>query len=107
MPNAEEIRSWIPWRRLPHLAPRARLRPRDWKHACMAPLGNDRWRAAFTCAEFADYEFTVEGWIDRVETLQQGIAKKAAAGQDVSVDREEAQLLSSVEDRRQAARYGR
>src|SRR5262245_6303610 len=49
---------------------------REWTETAMAPLGNDRWRAAFTCEQFADYEFTVEGWVDRSETLRQGIVKK-------------------------------
>jgi starch synthase (maltosyl-transferring) len=73
----------------------------------MAPLGNDRWRAAFACRRFADYEFTVEGWIDRAETLRQGIAKKEAAGQDASVDRKEARLLTPGADRTGATRYSR
>lgn len=80
---------------------------RDWKQAPMTPLGNDRWRASFPCAEFADYEFTVEGWIDRLGTLRAGIAKKEAAGQDVAIDRKEARLLSAKADREAAVRYRR
>ena len=58
-------------------------RPRGaatWRETAMAPLGNDRWRARFTCAKFTDYEFTVEGWVDRRATWRQGIAKKIAGG---------------------------
>ena len=54
-------------------------RPRGaaaWREAPMEPLGNDRWRAAFTCDEFRDYEFTVEGWIDLRATWLEGIEKK-------------------------------
>ena len=55
-----------------------------WREAPMAPLGNDRWRGSFTAAvEYATYEFTVEGWVDRVATWQYGLDKKIAAGQDV------------------------
>src|SRR5690242_6772797 len=31
-----------------------------WTETPMAPLGNDRWRAAFTVTDYCDYEFTVE-----------------------------------------------
>ena len=84
-----------------------RVGRRDWREAPMTPLGNDRFRARFTCAELADYEFTIEAWIDRVETLRQGIAKKVAAGQDVSLDRQEEAQLSADADRRSATRYAR
>jgi len=80
---------------------------RTWKDARMEPLGNDRWRARFTCAEFADYEFTVEGWVDRLETIRHGIARKKEAGQDVAVDEQEASLLKSGADRAGATRYPR
>ncbi len=42
-----------------------RVGARDWTEARMAPIGNDRWQARFTCSDLADYEFTVEGWTDR------------------------------------------
>jgi starch synthase (maltosyl-transferring) len=80
---------------------------REWKDTRMTPLGNDRWRAAFTCADFADYEFTVEGWVDRIETLRQGIAKKEAAGQDATLDRQEMQQIPAGVDRGVATRYRR
>jgi starch synthase (maltosyl-transferring) len=65
-----------------------------WRETPMEPLGNDRWRASFNLAvEFATYEFTVEGWVDRRATWQQGLDAKIAAGQDVSSERlEEARL---------------
>jgi starch synthase (maltosyl-transferring) len=77
----------------------------DWQEAPMSPLGNDRWRARFTCADFTDYEFTVEGWIDRAGTLRSAIEAKEAAGQDASADREEVSRLSPDADRRVATRY--
>ena len=80
---------------------------REWKDTRMTPLGNDRWRATFTCAAFSDYEFTVEGWVDRIETLRQGIAKKEAAGQDASVDRQELEQTPTGVDRGTATRYRR
>jgi starch synthase (maltosyl-transferring) len=84
-----------------------RCSARDWKEVRMIPLGNDRWRAAFTCGDFADYEYTVQGWIDRGATLRAAIDKKEAAGQDASTDREELRLASPEADRAAATRYGR
>src|SRR5262249_52109330 len=79
----------------------------DWHETPMAPLGNDRWRAAFTCADLGEYEFTVEGWIDRAGTIRQAIAKKTAAGQDAESDLEELGLLPAGGDRATATRYRR
>ena len=50
-----------------------------WRETTMAPLGNDRFRAAFPCAKLVDYEFTVEGWVDRRETWRQAMAQKSMA----------------------------
>ncbi|MGH7767518.1 MAG: alpha-1,4-glucan--maltose-1-phosphate maltosyltransferase, partial [Candidatus Binatia bacterium] len=54
--------------------------------APMAPLGNDRWRGEFTVEEIGTYLYTIEAWVDRFETWRQGLKKKIAAGQDVSLD---------------------
>jgi starch synthase (maltosyl-transferring) len=79
-----------------------------WRETAMAPLGNDRWRASFGAAEeFATYEFTVEGWVDARATWQHGLAKKIAAGQDVSSERLEEALLPEDAGRGSATRYGR
>jgi starch synthase (maltosyl-transferring) len=55
-----------------------------WHETPMAPLGNDRWRAQFTAADYTRYEFTIEGWIDRFESWRSGLSKKVGAAQDVS-----------------------
>src|SRR3954468_23271160 len=48
-----------------------------WREVKMAPLGNDRFRAAFPVAKtFATYEYTVEGWVDRYATWKHGLDKK-------------------------------
>jgi starch synthase (maltosyl-transferring) len=78
-----------------------------WRETRMAPLGNDRWRGSFPCAAFVDYEFTVEGWVDRVETWRQGMAKKAAAGQDVSSEEIEGTRLPPDAGRSLGTRYER
>jgi starch synthase (maltosyl-transferring) len=59
-----------------------------WTEERMAPLGNDRWRAAFTATELGRYVFTVEGWVDRFLTWRQQLAKRVAAGQDVALELE-------------------
>jgi starch synthase (maltosyl-transferring) len=66
---------------------------RKWTETAMMPVGNDRWRAAFTVGPYRDYEFTVEAWIDRAATLRDAIQKKLAAGQDVTSERLEEQTL--------------
>ena len=78
-----------------------------WTEVPMTALGNDRWRASFTVADYTDHEFTVEGWIDRRATLIEAIAKKIAAGQDVESERLEEQTLPADDGRSLGARYPR
>jgi starch synthase (maltosyl-transferring) len=52
----------------------------------MKALGNDRWRAEFAVENLGRYQYTVEGWIDRFQTWHLELAKRIAAGQDVSVE---------------------
>src|SRR3954447_23970983 len=56
----------------------------DWTETAMEALGNDRWRGAFTLAQYTRYEFTVEGWVDRFESWRAALSKKVGAGQDVA-----------------------
>jgi starch synthase (maltosyl-transferring) len=79
-----------------------------WQETAMAPLGNDRWRAAFRATElFTTYEFTVEGWVDARATWKHGLEKKIAAGQDVSSERREGKRLPKDSGRSTATRYPR
>jgi starch synthase (maltosyl-transferring) len=78
-----------------------------WNESPMAPLGNDRWRAAFTVTEYRDHEFTVEAWVDRAGTLRDAIEKKLAAGQDVSSERIEGETLPADGGRSLGTRYPR
>ena len=80
---------------------------KKWSETRMTPLGNDRWRSAFTVTEYRDYEFTVEARIDRAGTLQDAIDKKLAAGQDVANERVEATLLPREGGRSGATRFPR
>ena len=50
----------------------------------MEPLTNDRWRAQFVVDSLGEYEYTIEGWVDRFETWRHELSKKFGAGQDVS-----------------------
>ena len=56
----------------------------SWTEVRMAPLGNDRFSAAFEVEALGVYEYTVEGWIDRFGTWRSELSKKVSAGQDVS-----------------------
>ncbi len=80
---------------------------RKWTEVPMAPLGNDRWRAAFRVADRRDHEFTVEGWIDRVATWRDGLEKKLAAGQDVTNERLEEKTLPKDGGRSLGTRFPR
>jgi starch synthase (maltosyl-transferring) len=57
-----------------------------WTEIPMEPLVNDRWRAAFKTTELGNYRYTIEAWVDQFETWRRGLAKKIAAGQDVSLE---------------------
>jgi starch synthase (maltosyl-transferring) len=85
-------------------------RPRGsetWRETTMTPLGNDRWRAAFACANLVDYEFTVEGWVDLRETWRQAMEKNVAAGHDVSSETLEGASIPSDAGRSRGTRYDR
>jgi starch synthase (maltosyl-transferring) len=55
-----------------------------WLEIIMEPAGNDRWQAAFTVEVLGEYEYTIEGWIDRFGTWRSELSKKFGAGQDVA-----------------------
>jgi starch synthase (maltosyl-transferring) len=57
-----------------------------WTEAPLDPLPNDRWRGRFAVEQLGRYRYTVRGWIDRFATWRRDLAKKAEAGQDVTVD---------------------
>ncbi len=61
-------------------------RDSTWTEIVMEPLTNDRWRGAFQVSQTGRYDYTLQAWIDRFGSWRDGLAKKIAAGQDVSVD---------------------
>jgi starch synthase (maltosyl-transferring) len=61
-------------------------RDRRWQEQPMEPLGNDRWRAAFTVERLGRYRYTIEAWLDAWKGWRRDMQKRLAAYQDVSVD---------------------
>ncbi|HEX6134934.1 MAG TPA: alpha-1,4-glucan--maltose-1-phosphate maltosyltransferase [Longimicrobiales bacterium] len=61
-------------------------RDRRWREEPMEPLGNDRWRAAFTVERLGRYRYTIEAWPDPWQGWRRDMEKRLAAYQDVAVD---------------------
>jgi starch synthase (maltosyl-transferring) len=59
---------------------------RRWHEAPMESAGNDRWRGEFSPDTLGVWQFEVEGWQDHFATWLEGLGKKVAAEQDVTVD---------------------
>jgi starch synthase (maltosyl-transferring) len=64
-----------------------------WQEIPMSPLGNDRWEAQFVVGALGQYEYTVEGWIDRFASWRHELSAKFGAGQDVSSELLEGEAL--------------
>jgi starch synthase (maltosyl-transferring) len=64
-----------------------------WQEIRMRPLGNDRWQAEFPLTLLGRYEYVVSTWRDEFETFRDEIAKKHAAGVDITVELEEGVAL--------------
>lgn len=65
----------------------------DWQEIRMAPLGNDRWQAAFPLERLGRHEFTVRAWRDPFATWLDEIDKKRTAGLDLTLEIEEGSRL--------------
>ena len=59
---------------------------RRWQETRMTSAGNDRWRAELTPDSLGVWQFEIEGWQDHFATWLEGLGKKVAAEQDISVD---------------------
>jgi starch synthase (maltosyl-transferring) len=64
-----------------------------WAETRMQPLGNDRWQAEFPLLTLGRHEYVVVAWHDAFETYRDEIAKKHAAGVDISLELVEGQTL--------------
>jgi starch synthase (maltosyl-transferring) len=85
-----------------------------WLETPMVPLGNDRWRGEFDVTELGEYQYTIEGWIDRFLTWRGDLIKRISAGQDLSVDvlvgaelAEKAAEKATARDKRRLLQFGR
>jgi starch synthase (maltosyl-transferring) len=59
---------------------------REWQRAPMELITNDRWEAEFRAGEVGNYFYTLRVWVDGFKTWSRDLAKKADAGQDLSLD---------------------
>jgi starch synthase (maltosyl-transferring) len=59
---------------------------KDWTRIPLVATGNDRFEASFVPDVVGRWELAFEAWVDAYTTWSQGIGKKAAAGQDVTVE---------------------
>ena len=78
-----------------------------WRDLDLAPVGPhavDRFAAEVALDRLGNWEFRVEGWVDRFATWRHGLARKVEAGQDVTVElRGGAPLIAAAAARAQAA----
>lgn len=57
-----------------------------WHEEPMVLVNNDRWEAQFRVGGVGRYFYTVRAWVDSFKTWSSDLAKKAAAGQDLTLD---------------------
>jgi starch synthase (maltosyl-transferring) len=74
----------------------------EWHEIAMALAANDRWEAAFPVTELGTYEYEVHAWVDDFASWRAALAKKYAAGLDVTSELLEGAALLE----RAAARAG-
>src|SRR6185312_3229180 len=72
----------------------------DWNCVRMRALGNDRWCAEFPLRRLGCHHYTVEAGLDEFGGLRSDLQKKVAAGQNVTLEIEEARLLIDKTARR-------
>jgi starch synthase (maltosyl-transferring) len=69
----------------------------DWQRVAMTPLGNDRWQGGFEVRELGRWLYTVEAWVDHLQTWRLDLLKKHAADQPLEVELlRGAQLVQAV-----------
>ncbi len=66
---------------------------RAWNEVPMRQGTNDRWTASFVTNRVGRYEFTIEAWKDVLGGFREDLAKKRAAGLDVTLELQEEALL--------------
>ncbi len=68
-------------------------RETSWTETRMQPAGNDRYTAALPLERVGAYEYTIQAWRDAFATYRDELAKKIAAGLDVSLELREGVAL--------------
>ena len=58
----------------------------DWSEVGMALIVNDRYQADFTVEKQGNYLYTIEGWVDHIDTWQHDTELKIKAGQRVPLE---------------------
>jgi starch synthase (maltosyl-transferring) len=66
---------------------------KNWQEVPMAPLGNDRWQATLPLEKLGRHTYVVIAWRDRFETFRDELAKKSAAGVNVTLELIEGEAL--------------
>lgn len=66
---------------------------KEWSRVEMHATGNDAWQASFHVVEKVPYSFTIEAWVDHLETWHDGIKKKANAMLNVFLELREGALM--------------
>src|ERR1700677_1631652 len=66
----------------------------QWHGMPMSFLGNDRWQGRFTVRALGRHLFTIEAWVDHLESWQRGLAKKHQAAQDIEIDLQQGAALA-------------
>ncbi|WP_322021156.1 MULTISPECIES: maltotransferase domain-containing protein [unclassified Burkholderia] len=74
----------------------------DWREVPFVAEPNDRWHARIALERLGRHAFRVIAWRDDWASLVTDIAKKRAAGQDVTLEVREAQLLLATALKRAA-----
>ncbi|HEV7293528.1 MAG TPA: alpha-1,4-glucan--maltose-1-phosphate maltosyltransferase [Devosia sp.] len=64
-----------------------------WREVRMEFIVNDRWQASFTPDTLGLYNYTIIAWRDLYTTWRKEVAKKHAAGQNISLELEEGKRL--------------
>ena len=74
-----------------------------WNSVPMAPLGNDRWRAAFTVDAPGSYRYTVTAWVDAFLSWRHDLARRVDPDDLRIAARVAAELLTNTAQRANAA----
>jgi starch synthase (maltosyl-transferring) len=66
----------------------------QWHGLPMQFLGNDRWQGRFNVPSLGRYLFTIQAWVDHLESWRRGLAKKYEAGQDIEIELQQGAALT-------------